>query len=416
MQSGLYYAISMVKQLNLVLVGAGGYGQIYLSGLLDPNNSDKMQDVRIAGVVDPFPERCRFLDKLHVMDVPLYGSLEEFYSKEHADLAVISSPIQYHAEQTCLALSRGSFVLCEKPLCATVQEAREIIEAERKFNKWVAVGYQWSFSDAIQLLKKDIASGLFGRALRLKTIVLWPRDEKYYKRNSWAGRRQDANGMWVLDSPVNNAVAHYLHNMFYLLGKAVNESQYPVSVTAELYRANQIENSHTGILRCYTNEGTEILFYSSHAVAGSLGPKFSFEFEKAIVTYEDGGSIVATFKNGVTKDYGNPNSDAHQKKLWDCIEAVRSGASVVCGPMAAAAHTLCVNGVQDSVPDILEFPQELVRIQGEPGERMTWVEGLDSLLADCFDKSVLPSEIGVSWSRVGKEIQLHSYKAYPGGF
>ena len=39
--------------------------------------------------------------------------MEQFYEKHMADLVVISSPIQFHCEQVCLALSKGSNVLCE---------------------------------------------------------------------------------------------------------------------------------------------------------------------------------------------------------------------------------------------------------------------------------------------------------------
>ena len=40
--------------------------------------------------------------------------------------------------------------------------------------KIVAIGYQWSFSDAIQKLKADVIAGIFGKPRRLKTLVLWP--------------------------------------------------------------------------------------------------------------------------------------------------------------------------------------------------------------------------------------------------
>ncbi len=103
--------------------------------------------------------------------------------------------------------------------------------------------------------------GVFGRAVRLKTITLWPRTHSHYARSRWAGRIKDDHGSWVLDSPVNNATAHYLHNMLYLLGKTTNSSARPASVEAELYRANNIENYDTGALRIKTEEGAEIFSF-----------------------------------------------------------------------------------------------------------------------------------------------------------
>jgi len=203
----------MNDRVTVVLVGIGGYGDFYLSALLAKGDAE---GVEIVGAVDPEPERSRHLADLRRRGTPLHGSIEEFYAASSADLAIIASPIHYHCEQTCAALAHGSHVLCEKPLCATVQEARQMAGARDLAGGFVAVGYQWSFSEAIQAAKRDVGDGAFGRPVRLKTMALWPRDEVYYRRNSWAGLQRDAGGRWVLDSPVNNAVAHYLHNMFYI--------------------------------------------------------------------------------------------------------------------------------------------------------------------------------------------------------
>lgn len=90
-----------------------------------------------------------------------------------------------------------------------------MIEASRKTGYSVSIGYQWAYSTAIQSLKTDIMNGVFGKAVRLKTLVLWPRNKKYYAR-SWAGKVKDEEGRWVLDSVAANATAHYLQNMFFL--------------------------------------------------------------------------------------------------------------------------------------------------------------------------------------------------------
>jgi predicted dehydrogenase len=72
---------------------------------------------KIAGVVDPYPDNCPQLNEIIKRDIPIFQTLDQFYAVSHADLAIISSPIQFHASQTCLALVHGSNVLCEKPSC-----------------------------------------------------------------------------------------------------------------------------------------------------------------------------------------------------------------------------------------------------------------------------------------------------------
>ncbi len=401
----------MVKApVSLVLVGIGGMGAVYVRELLDAKDP---WPFRIAGAVDPEPERCAWLEELRAAGVPVFATLEDFYRNRTAELAVVSSPIQCHAGQTCLALTKGSDVLCEKPAAGTIREVRAMIEAEREADRWVSVGYQWSFSPAVQELKKDIMKGLFGRAKRLKCLYLWPRNEKYYGRTSWAGKKRDAAGGWVLDSPAQNAMAHDLHNMFYVLGKETSSAAAPVEVEAELYRANPIENFDTAAMRARTGDGAEILLYVTHASRKEKGPVFSYEFEKGVVRCSSRTSgIQAEFTAGGLKSYGVPDAGG-MNKLWDAIRSVRTGERPVCGLEASSSQTLCVNGMQESMPEIRDFPGGLRHVLEEQGSRRVWVEGLDDALAGCYAADALPSELGLSWSAKGRLVKLGAQYSFP---
>ena len=316
----------MAKPVSVVLVGLGGYGEVYLKALLDAWDDAQFD---LVGAVEPTPTNCSRLDELRARGVRVYTSLESFYEASWADLVVIASTIHCHCAQTCSALLRGSHVLCEKPPAATVQEVDQMIAASEQAGRWVAVGYQWSFSAAIQRLKRDIKSGLVGRARRLKSLCLWPRTDAYYRRNDWAGRLRGDQGQWILDSPVNNAMAHDLHNMLYVLGDETHTSAQPAEIVAELYRANDIENCDTVALRVRTEAGVEILFYGSHAVADETGPVFSFEFDRATARYSAGGSeIEARLADGSTRRYASPDAAPQVTKLWMCISAIAEGGTV----------------------------------------------------------------------------------------
>jgi predicted dehydrogenase len=410
----------MAEPVTLVLVGVGGMGAVYLKELLARKDEGLF---RIMGAVDPQPNRCQQYLEMRAMGVPCFVRLEDFYRNRQAELAVLSSPIQLHMPQTSFALAKGSHVLCEKPAAGTIQEVRTAVEAETASGRWVAIGYQWSFSAAVQALKADIRSGLFGQAKRFKCLYLWPRDEGYYARNDWAGRKRDAEGAWVLDSPVQNAMAHDLHNIFYVLGKGAGTSARPVEVEAELYRANAIENFDTAAVRARTEEGVEVLFFVSHASKEDRGPVVLYEFERAVVRCDSRTSgLWAELPDGTRKDYGVPDSEP-MTKLWLSIAGVRDGTPPLCGLEAAASQTLCMNGIQDSMPAIRDFPAGLLRtVEGSgarrlavetPGSRRRVAEGLDETLAACFEAGRLPSEMGVAWSAPGTVVDLRDYPAFP---
>ncbi len=402
------------KEVTVAMVALGGYGNSYLVELF---NASAEHNARFVAGIDPNPVTCRFLDTFKETGVPIYPDLDSFYAASSADLVVLSPPIHLHLPFVQKALAHGSHVLCEKPVTATVQEAWKMVEAQRASGKLVGIGYQWSFSPAIQALKRDVMDGVLRRPLRLRTKVFWPRGDSYYGRNTWAAKLRAPNGAWILDSPAHNATAHYLHNCFYILGETRETSAWPVDVQAELYRANPIENYDTAAIRCHTSEGVEILFYTAHPVPNVVGPIFSYEFENAEVTYEAySESMLAHFHDGSVKDYDNPYEGQIENKLWQAVEAVRTGAPLACSIEAAIPEVLCTNGAQESMWEIAEFPKSLLRtrLDVERDDRLTWVEGLQETFEACYDQGVLLSELGtVPWAKPGDLIDLRDYREFP---
>jgi predicted dehydrogenase len=399
--------MSTQELITVGLVGIGGYGGNYLQLI-----REKAIDlgIHLVGAVDPYAERSPHIEWLRAEKIPIYADLNAFYAQHTVDLLIIVSPTHHHMAQSRLALGRGSNVLCEKPLAATVQDALETLRLEQESGRFVAIGYNWSYTNPIQTLKEHIARGQFGAPLRLKALTLWPRWQPYYTRNRWAGHIQDETGTLILDSPLNNATAHHLHNMFFLLGDSPDQSAQPTDVQAELYRANAIENYDTAAMRAHTADGAEILFYTAHPVQAELGPIFHFQFEDAVITYSGRDSqILAQFHDGRVQSYGNPETDAHAIKLGHCINAIRRGERPICGIEASIAQTRCMNGVQES-SEIRSFPEDLRREAGDQG----WIEGLSEIFFDCYQKGILPAERGdIPWASAGTVVDLSGYEAFP---
>ena len=396
-------------RVKIALAGIGGYGEQYVDALLhDPRASD----THLVGVVEPFPQRCRRLQELLDRGIAVHPTLDSLLGASPVDLMMIATPIHLHADHACIALCHGAHVLCEKPLAATAVDALRTADcAAQHPRQFVAIGYQWAFSDAIQALKRDIQAGVFGRAVRMKTIVFFPRGLAYFRRNDWVGRIRTVTGQAVLDSPANNATAHYLHIMLYLLGRTREGATMPASVQAELYRANDIENYDTTALRAITECGAELLFYTSHAVPARLGPICRYEFERATIEYrwaESSAQFVARFADGRIRSYGDPGLDRN-RKIWQSIAAAQDpvgSLSVACGIPATLAHTACVTAAQQSADaGAATFPPSLLRTLANNGDPIICVDGLAETLMDCFERGVLPAERGgVPWARAARPV------------
>ncbi len=358
------------RHIKIALVGIGGFGSLYVDQLL---NLDEASGAVFVAAIEAYPERCPKLADLHAAGVPLYPDLFSFYEKNTADLVIIAAPIHLHKELCCLALAHRSNVLLEKPLCVRTGDAAEMLEAERLSGKIVGIGYQWSFSDPILSLKKDILSGVFGKPILFKSLVLWPRAHSYYTRNSWAGRIKTEAGTWVLDSPLNNGMAHYLHNMFFLLGDSMHTSSAAKTLTAELYRANEIENYDTAALQVFTANGTELCLYVAHPIHDTVDPRLHFRFEHAEVTMGKDMILQAHFDDGTIKIYGNPDAEPF-KKIYTMIKAIREHTIAPCGITASIAHTECINRVQD-IP-VQPFPRDRLNREMQGTDCLVWVTDL----------------------------------------
>ncbi len=389
----------MDEPVRVVLVGIGGYGEVYLSALLD---EPRGAGCRIVGAVDPRPEGCRRLAELNGLGVPLFSSLEAFYEDREAELAVVSSPIHLHADHTCLALDHGSHVLVEKPAAAVTADVDRMIRARDRAGRFVAVGFQWSFARSVLALKKDILAGRFGRPLEGRSLTLWPRTESYYGRNDWAGRKRDASGRWILDSPASNAMAHHLHNLLFLLGDAMDRSAGSDLVSARLARVNDIETFDTVAARLAIPSGAELLFLASHSIAPEEAgePWFHLEFEDATLDCPGGmAPMTVVHGDGRVRKYPAPDASSQVRKLWVCAEAARPGAGrkaagpgaiPPCGLEAARPHAAFVQALETSGIAPLAFPPSRLRLSETPEGRLRWVQGLAAAMVTAFTLGEIP--------------------------
>ncbi len=377
--------------MKVLIVGAGGYGQVYVQELLRRPRAG----VTVEGVVDTRIDACPMKDEIAAANIPVYTSMEAFYAEHSADLVVISTPTFLHCEQSVCALSHGSQVLCEKPAASLIEDAQRMLDAERTYDGFIGIGFQWAFHDGVRALKQDILDGKLGKPLSLKTFVSWPRTKTYYARGGGWGGRIRKDGYLILDSILSNACAHYMQNMLFVLGDAMDESATLTQVEAECARVHTIENFDTCVLRCRTAQGVEVYFAATHAGQINRDPEFVYTFEDAVVEYKSDRDpeIVVTFADGTRKKYGDPTQDA-ERKLWDAVECVRDGTRPVCTVKTALPHTMLVNALYEHA-SIADVPRDMVR---DEGDRVYAVE-LYEMLVDAYEHRAMLSERGCAFMK-----------------
>lgn len=382
--------------MKLLLVGCGGYAAGYVRELLSPLNVDGHI---IEGIVDPYAEQSPVIGLIREKGIPVYDTLEAFYRRHSAPLAVIVTPIGLHVHDALVCLAHGSHVLMEKPLAATSGLCREITGAARDAGKRLGVGYQLCYDPIMLRLKEQIEAGAFGRALGMKALILWQRTHAYYARSGgWAGHIRLPDGTPVYDSILTNATSHYLMNMLWLTTPGFY-TQPALSVEAQLGRVYPIETFDTAAARFRLPCGCEGLLYASH-VAGTAQetpPAMEYRFEKAVIrvrTQPERGAVLSlTDESGAQRELGVLCQNVIHKTS-QFIRAIENDLPLSCPGEAGLATVLTYERLfENGLPDV-ESIQPVIR-----EEQLLWSPQVADALRAGFEAGRLPRELGLAYGQ-----------------
>jgi predicted dehydrogenase len=391
--------------MNCVLVGLSGYGNEYVR-FFESLNEDGLG--HLTAIVDPYAATAPRYAQMLQRGIPIFDSLSSCFQAIKADLVIMSSPIAFHKEQVIQSIEHGAYVLCEKPLVPRFQDLLEL--KFRLGDEWkkLGVGFQWSFSSCMQSLKRKILARKLGKPLMLKTHISWQRLNSYYTESSWHGRIRDARNEWVLDSILTNATAHYLHNIFFLLGDTMTSAAMPTSIQGSVYRGKNIESYDTCFLKGTFPNGASFLYIASHAGDRNSNPKFEYIFEKATVTFDqDRDSFVRIlYSDGKQEICGEPQSltEASEKLRW-MMRAASNGDVPACAIQTITPHLLVSNAIHKFMP-INTFPVNLHVHQENPPS--LWIKGLSDAMETCYQQEKLPNELCYAWAAPSVEVPLAS--------
>lgn len=93
----------------------------------------------------------------------LFERGEEVIALPETDAVVIATPVATHFELARQALESGKHVLVEKPICATSEEARELVRLAEAKGRVLMVDHTFLFTGAVQNIRKMIERGDLGR-------------------------------------------------------------------------------------------------------------------------------------------------------------------------------------------------------------------------------------------------------------
>ena len=158
-------AIDTTRKLKVGIIGTGWIAEAHIK------EYNEMPDVEVVAMADLIPGKAeKFKETWNVPgEVRFYPSHKEMLDNEELDAVSICTYNATHAECTIYALEKGVNVLLEKPMTVTLEEAAEIVKAEKKSGKIVSVGFQPRLDANMQMIKKIVESGELGEIYYIQT-------------------------------------------------------------------------------------------------------------------------------------------------------------------------------------------------------------------------------------------------------
>ncbi len=158
-------AIDTSRKLKIGIIGTGWIAESHIESYL------QMPDVEIVAAADWIDGKAeKFMKRYGVEGVHFYHDHKALIDNEpELDAVSVCTFNTQHAAPTIYALEHGVNVLLEKPFTVTLDEAVEVMRAEKKSGKLLSIGFQPRGDENMKMIKKIVESGVLGDIYYIQT-------------------------------------------------------------------------------------------------------------------------------------------------------------------------------------------------------------------------------------------------------
>jgi len=211
------------KKLGIALVGLGNYATHQLAPALLQTKL-----CRLTGIVTGTPSKADEWAKKYSIpkkSIYSYETYDQIKDNPDIDIIYVVLPNSMHAEYTIRGARAGKHMISEKPMATSVADAQAMIDACRKANKKLSIGYRLHFEPYNEEMTRLGQDEVFGPVKHIEGgfAFTFPDDPTRWRLN-----KKLAGGGPLMDLGI-----YVVQGSIYTMGKL------PVAVTARQETHNQ---------------------------------------------------------------------------------------------------------------------------------------------------------------------------------
>ena len=144
-------------KLTGAIVGCGMISEFHLRGW------NRVPEVEIVALVDSERDRAEDRSKQFAPDARIYESLDDLFAGEAAlEFVDILTPPWLHREHCLRAAQARVHIICQKPLCDRLEDARSLVDALRDYPRLFVVHENHPYRPWFRDMLKRHRDGFFG--------------------------------------------------------------------------------------------------------------------------------------------------------------------------------------------------------------------------------------------------------------
>jgi predicted dehydrogenase len=297
-----------VNPIKVGVIGGGGIVDAHIRGYRA--YADAIRVVAVADVVTETGQR-----RAAELNAVAYTDFRQMISEADFDAVDICLPHHLHAGAIVAAAEAGKHILCEKPLCLTVQQAELVQRAVSAAGVTLMCAHNQLYLPAVAKAKQLLGQGVLGEVYEVRTVDSFYND--FDPQNmGWRATAATSGGGELMDTGY-----HPTYLMLHFAGGS------PTEATALLSRHR---------LRFMEGEDSaQVLVRFDNGVVGQLvtswaydpppsTERFSIVGERGSM-HSDGGSLTLTLRGSGSETFAFDPVDTYAVEIGRFADCLHTG-------------------------------------------------------------------------------------------